>query len=72
MTEIVYITLAVLLGIASFMGIFAEINGARARAWKFALGGVCFAIFFARSSLNMYECSQQRCVGDDPSVPRLR
>ena len=72
MTFWVYSALCLLLGLAALALVWGSIDGARQRQWKFAGGCLLLALILAGGSSNMYECSHGRCVGEDPSVPRLR
>ncbi len=72
MTAFVYAALSLLLGCGALVAMWEAINGARDRNWKFVGFTLFICLIFAGGSLNMYECSQGRCVPDDPTVPRLR
>ena len=72
MTQIAYTIVAILVGIGAAMGVIAAINGALARDWRFALGGICLALFLGINALTMVECAKGKCVGEDPTVPSRR
>lgn len=73
MTTLIYTIFLLLLGLGALAAIWGAIKGARGRDWKFVGIALFICLIFAGGSLNMYECSQRRCVpADDPTVPRLR